>query len=219
MALTDVVFNGKSVAKASLGGKVFWERFPYVYCDYIQFDGVAYLDTGIMHTGGHIVTLGVRDLVHSGTNWLFGCGYSSGARRYACASRASDMYPCSSNKSLALTAGLGDISNQLLIFDSYGVEYSNTNGERVKWLSGTTSTNWPNGYSYYLGTIYNGSVNGAKSVWKCTRFKVVDLDGTTVIADFLPCKVKATGVYGFYDIVAETFHPADGGTLTGGDFA
>lgn len=189
----------------------------YVYYDYLQGDGTAFIDTGLLgktYAGdGYIkyVKLQIVDSVADKT--IFGIRNQWGTTGVQATSGSQGFAVCFGNKWTSITGkGSGDMLELELNYPNInvaGTSYAtvtsatptiSSNTTTISLFGGTT-TSKPTSGTY---ATRNGGYVNQFSQHKLYRFTLTEKSTGTVIADMKPATYQ--GVPGLYDTVRDTFY-------------
>lgn len=197
----DLTIDNKAVKKLELDGVTVWEKAKPKFYEYLENDGIAYIDTGIknivncefgivvqqteLYNSGYPTILGAFD-----TNLKVIFGYD-----------ANSEYGFYSQPSSSYTRFFAeDLNKHTMIAKLYS--------ESAEYI--VDNTTYTGNYTITNGTTYSLTLfarNNSGSVTQHTKQRVYSLyiiDNGVLIRDFVPCEYK--GEYGLWDLVNNEFY-------------
>ncbi len=224
--------HGVDIALADIGRDFLADETPDEYLDYVQTDGSAYIDTGIIGKAGTKASIGmmwkgISD--SSGSDYCFlGARNGSDGRFLLCHAyklgwnlgyKTNWNNPNSSyTPTLPANNVHYAIMTEITSSGYFNFTVNGTSGGRDTTAQGTYNS----GFTMYLfanhgtssGSVANKCPSGTRCYW--TRIWQVDDGGAyKLVRDFVPC--KKGGVVGLYDRVSKTIFYPETGTLTAGN--
>ena len=200
----------------------------YTRVEYLESHGTEYIDTGITLKNLAIAEFAVMVMDKSAFS---GCGvagvntsdvpYASLAHYYAGAGTKwyipGNYFMRNGNYSLTSTVSLAENTKQEFLVEMPFGRYGCFTVDGAKQLTSYTGRSSLDDTTPITIFALNSEGDKLCAPFRLYKFRMLD-QGYNVIRDFIPCKVKATGEAGLYDMVSKRFFRNGGsGAFTAGD--
>lgn len=201
---------------------------PYTPVDYIETDGVAYINTGIKGNAPMSAKVSITPVAPaSGNIYIFGCRKDSGNTRFV-------FLTLNADKNAGYGYASSNVVNALSIADSFNnqtpviIQTSLKAGSQRFYAKQAGESSYASMTSSTAGTIttdtniwlfrynYTGTPGNGQSGIKCQWCKIYSDDTfTNLVWDAVPCYYN--GEYGMWDNVSNSFfgNAAGSGAFTG----